>query len=140
MSEYELRLINNPIHSKLPDIFLIKCLVAYGTALGSGDTESQREISAVGEAVEWDTMFSLQEDLYQPFDKRNSLMLPPENFGYTNVKGLAIDWVYTENVISGEALVHRPTRLINHGALYKHTSNGVAVHSTKKKSKCNSVE
>lgn len=139
MREYELRLTNNPINSKLPDIFSIKCLVAYGTALGSGDNEFQREMSVIGEAIEWDTMFSLQEDLYQPFDKSNLLMLPPEKFGHQNVKGLAIDWVYTENVKTGEALVHRPTRLTDHGALYKHTSNGVAVHSTPQKANASAL-
>ncbi|MEZ8330810.1 YcaO-like family protein [Vibrio splendidus] len=133
MSEYELRVIENPINSKLPDIFSIKCLVATGIAVGSGDSESQREISSIGEAVEWDTMFSLQEDFYQPFDKSNFLMLAPEMFGHQNIDGLAIDWVYTENAETGAALVHRPTRLIEHSALYKHTSNGVAVHATQQK-------
>ncbi|WIL74409.1 YcaO-like family protein [Vibrio vulnificus] len=139
MSEYELRLTDNPINSKLPDIFSIKCLVAHGIAVGSGDSESQREISAIGEAIEWDTMFSLQEDLYQPFDKSNLLMLPPEKFGHQNVEGLAIDWVCTENVKTGEALVHRPTRLVEHNSLYKHTSNGVAVHATQKKANASAL-
>lgn len=125
--------MENPINTKLPEVFSIKCLVAHGIAVGSGDSEAQREISAIGEAIEWDTMFSLQEDLYQPFDKCNLLMIPPEKFGHQNVEGLAIDWVYTENVKKGEALVHRPTRLVKHHALYKHTSNGVAVNSTQEK-------
>ncbi|HIF9114987.1 TPA: YcaO-like family protein [Photobacterium damselae] len=139
MSEYELRLTENPINSQLPDIFSIKCLVAHGIAIGSGDSESQREISSIGEAVEWDTMFSLQEDFYQPFDRNNLLMLPPEMFGHKNVDGLAIDWVYAENTETGEALVHRPTRLVEHNALYKHTSNGVAVHATQKKANASAL-
>lgn len=139
MNEYKLQLVKNPINSNLPDYFSIKCLEAHGIAVGSGDSELQRELSAIGEAVEWDTMFSLREDFYQPFEKTNVLMLPPDNFGHQNIDGLDIDWIYVSNSKGRKSLIHRPTRLNGHNALYKHTSNGVAVHATRKKANASAL-
>ncbi|WP_324016967.1 YcaO-like family protein [Aeromonas hydrophila] len=130
MKEYELEVFDNPISNNLPSMHFIKCKIAPGIAIGSGIDNRQREASAIGEAFEWDVMFELTEDITQTYDESNSKMISPALFGHSFDNIHEVDWVEAEN--SGLCFfVHRPTRTKHNHKFYNHTSNGIAVHSSR---------
>ncbi|WP_341773975.1 YcaO-like family protein [Burkholderia gladioli] len=127
---YEVEIQGNPLSAALPPLAICQCQHAPGCAWGTGPSENTRTLTAYAEAVERDVMYSLREDLVAPYSPHISF-ISPTRFGHPEPSHDAVEWVYFVDDNNDSVLIHRPTRLSTRPAMYRHTSNGIAVHVTR---------
>jgi len=88
-------------------------------------------LTAYAEAVERDTIFALKEDFLGRYAD-NDDFLSPTSFGHPDPGQHEIEWVRFLTDAARSVYLHRPTRHSCRSSVYRHTSNGIAVHVTQR--------
>lgn len=122
---YIVQLIDNPLSATLPPVAVCQCAHAPVNGCGTGADEAQRVVSAYGEAIERDAIWTGKEDFVARY--QDGFILP-RGIDVRPPRAQELEWAYFYAADGERHSVHRPCRGSTRPALYTPISTGAAVH------------
>ncbi|CAG9000539.1 MAG: hypothetical protein CENE_02538 [Candidatus Celerinatantimonas neptuna] len=136
--DYTISEKDNVFCSKLPNIVTIHEKVNQYVSMGRGGDNDTRIITAFAEIIERYSLWSQQADLissYFPHNQKHEMLSPLKQLLPLGslLDNRVVEWKKYQSEVDGhEIYIHRPVNVRNYASYFVHTSNGSAVHETKR--------